>query len=266
MGRPSFGRTLAVRGLDMFDTPPAALGPLFAHEPLLRGVTSVCEPFCGRRNLVTAMRERGLVVHASDIFSRGCPDSTTLDFFDMAERPCSTLISNPPYAQVTALLEHAWRLRFRTVAFLCVSSFLQTADRYERVHKRGHLVRVHTLAERLQNMHDANYAGPKASQAQLHSWFVFDRNHCGPATINPVSLRQPDARLPWTDNGIDNGTDNGRVNNTYHGPRGTSRRYVMSRLARDGRADLTARVESGELSVRAALRLIQRTQSPLRLL
>ena len=95
---------------------------------------------------------------------------------------------------------------------------------------------------------------------------MFDRNHRGPATINPVSLRQPDARLPWTDKGADDGADNTYDRNGYRGPRGTSRRYVMSRLARDGRADLTARVESGELSVRAALRLIQRTQSPLRLL
>jgi hypothetical protein len=36
---------------------------------------------------------------------------------------------------------------------------------------------------------------------------------------------------------------------------------VLSRLARDGRADPTARVESGELSVPAALRLVPATQS-----
>jgi hypothetical protein len=256
MGRPSFGRTRAERGLDQFDTPPMALAPLFAQEPLLAGVTSVCEPFAGKGNLVTAMRQRGLTVFASDIVNRGCPDSTILDFRDMARRPCDVLVSNPPYADAMGLLEHAWGLGFRVVAFLLVTGFLHTADRYERVHKRGHLVRVHTLAERLQDMHDANYTGPKASQAQLHSWLVFDRNHCGPAMINPVSLRQPDVRLPW----IDNGADNGRG---YHGPRGTSRGYVMARLARVGRADLAAQVESGGLSVRAALRLIQRTQSPL---
>ena len=63
---PSVARD-AVRGLDLFDTPPIALGPLFAHEPLLAGVTAVCEPFCGLGNLVVAMRARGLTVHASDI-------------------------------------------------------------------------------------------------------------------------------------------------------------------------------------------------------
>src|SRR5438552_2763253 len=92
--RPSFGRPRAVRGLDQFDTPPIALGPLFEHEPLLAGVTIICEPFCGKGNLVLAMRARGLTVHASDIQHRGCPDSTVLDFRRMNERPpgCDVLI------------------------------------------------------------------------------------------------------------------------------------------------------------------------------
>jgi hypothetical protein len=232
-GRPSFGRPRSERGLDQFDTPPIALAPLFAHEPLLAGVTRASEPFCGRGNLVTAMRQRGLAVFASDIVNRGCPDSTVLDFRTMTKRPCDVLISNPPYADATGMLEHAWGLGFRVVAFLLVTGFLHTADRYERVHQRGHLVRVHTLAERLQGMHDANYAGPKASQAQLHSWFVFDKNHRGAATLNPVSLQRPNARMPWGDNGVDNGfgvrvgpgADNGADNgtdSTYRGPPGTS--------------------------------------------
>ena len=73
--RPSFGRPDDERGLDRFDTPPIALPPLFIHEPLLEGVTSICEPFSGRGNLVITMRLYGLTVHASDIEDRGCPDS-----------------------------------------------------------------------------------------------------------------------------------------------------------------------------------------------
>jgi hypothetical protein len=53
-GRPSFGRSKEERGLDQFDTPPIALAPLFEHEPLLKGVTAVCEPFCGLGNLTIA--------------------------------------------------------------------------------------------------------------------------------------------------------------------------------------------------------------------
>ena len=50
VNRPFFGRALAVRGLDCFDTPPIALDPLFVNEPLLAGVRAVAEPFAGRGN------------------------------------------------------------------------------------------------------------------------------------------------------------------------------------------------------------------------
>jgi hypothetical protein len=267
--RPSFGRPRAVRGLDLFDTPPIALEPLFAHEPLLQGVTSVAEPFSGKGNLVIAMRARELIVHASDIRDRGCPDSTVRDFRHMAERPpgCDVLVSNPPYADAMGFIEHAWALGFRVVVLLLKLSFLCTVERFERLHKRGHLRRVHVLAERLQDMHDANYSGEKASQSQVHAWFVFDRDYCGPATINPVSIHQPAARMPWAeparqgDNGgngyqrLRASRDNGPRG--YHpAPRGTSRVYVLERLRREGRDDLAALVMTGTLSVRGALRLM----------
>ena len=110
-GRPSFGRSRALRRLDQFDTPPIALAPLFEHEPLLAGVTHVCEPACGKGNLVIAMREElGLTVHASDIVSRGCPDSAVLDFFEMTQRPpgCDVLVTNPPYHCAMEFIEHAF--------------------------------------------------------------------------------------------------------------------------------------------------------------
>jgi hypothetical protein len=197
--RPSLGRSRAVRGLDQFDTPPIALDPLFQHEPLLANVTAVAEPFCGKGNLVTAMRARGLTVHASDIQDRGCPDSTVLDFLAMTSRPsdCDVLLSNPPYGEAMDHLEHSWVLGFRLVTFLLPPSFLHSIDRFERMHKRGHLRRVHVLAERLQGMHDANFTGKKASQSQTHAWFVFDRDYSGPATINPVSIHRPATRMPW---------------------------------------------------------------------
>ena len=197
--RPSPGRSQSERGLDQFDTPPIALGPLFEHEPLLAGVTTVVEPFCGLGNLVIAMRARGLVVHASDIQDRGCPDSTVIDFLAMTERPasCDVLLSNPPYAKTMKIIEHAWALGFRLIVFLLQTSFVHTADRFERMHKTGRLRRIHVLAERLLDMHDANFTGEKASQSQVHAWFVFDRDYCGPATINPVSIHRPATRMPW---------------------------------------------------------------------
>ena len=200
--RPSLGRSKSERGLDQFDTPPIALEPLFAHEPLLAGVTIVCEPFCGLGNLVIAMRERGLTVHASDIVNRGCPDSTVLDFLKMTDRPldCDVLLSNPPFSIAMEIIEHAWRLGFRLAILLMEPSFLFSADRFERIHPRGHLRRIYPLAERLKDMHDATHianGGKKSSQPRMHCWYVFDRNYCGHATTIPVSINDPTARMPW---------------------------------------------------------------------
>ncbi len=179
------------------------------------------ETFCGKGNLVIAMRERGLTVFASDILDRGCPGSTVLDFRAMTERPpgCGVLISNCPYRGAMGFIEHALALGFRVVVLLLKLSFLCTGERFERLHKPGHLRRVHVLAERLQDMHDANYTGKKAGQSQVHAWFVFDQD-CGPATINPVSIHQPTARMPWAPPFLPPGSDNG---SGYHGTPRNSR-------------------------------------------
>jgi hypothetical protein len=244
--RPSFGRSRKERGLDQCDTPPIALAPLFVHEPLLRGVTEICEPFCGKGNLVLAMRARGIVVHASDIVFRDCPDSTVQDFRSMTRRPagCDVLLSNPPFADAMDHIEHAFSLGFRIVIFLLKSDFFCTNERFQRLHMPGHLLRVYPLAERLQDMHDANFAGKKASQSQTHAWHVLDRGYCGPATICPVSIHAPELRMPWQRS--DNGTG-------YHGPRGTSRAYVLHRLTQAGLTDLATQLKRGEVSVREAL-------------
>jgi hypothetical protein len=200
--RPSFGRSRAERGLDLFDTPPEALAPLFVHEPLLRDVTCIDERFCGQGNLVTAMRARGIIVHASDILDRGCPNSTVCDFFDLKRpgRNSRLLLSNPPYAVAMRCIEHAFAIGFELVIFLLKTSFLHTADRLERLHAKGHLRRVLVIAERLQNMHDASHVakgGNLVSQPGTHAWFVFDAGYCGAATLNPVSIHQPSLRMPW---------------------------------------------------------------------
>ena len=38
------------------------------------------------------------------------------------------------------------------------------------------------------------FTGKKAGQSQVHAWFVLDRDYCGPATINPVSIHCPAER------------------------------------------------------------------------
>ena len=153
MARPSFGRTLSVRGYDCTDTPPATIEPVFAREPLLRASRRSPNRSPGPGWLATAMRAKGLIVHAGDIFPRGCPDCATCDFFDLERAPCGTLLSNPPYRSTEPALDHAWKIGFRTVILLLRTTFLHSVGRYETIHKSGRLARVFVLAERL-TMHD----------------------------------------------------------------------------------------------------------------
>ena len=57
---------------------------------------------------------------------------------------------NPPYADVMGHLEHAWGPGFRLVVFPLPPSFPHTADRFDRLHRKGRLRRVHA-SPRLQD-------------------------------------------------------------------------------------------------------------------
>jgi hypothetical protein len=198
--RPSFGRPQSIRGLDPFDTPLEAARPVWANEPLLRGVTCYAEDFAGKGNLVIPMRKAGFTVYAADIVDRGCPDCEIRDFFTTTKAPCAVAFSNPPFSRAMDAIEHSLGIGYEVVIFLLKLQFLSTADRFERMHKPGHLRRVHVFAERIQGMHDAQHlaaGGKEAGQSQDHGWFVFQASYRGPATINPISLANPRARMPW---------------------------------------------------------------------
>ena len=204
--RPSLGRSRAVRGLDQFDTPPVALDPLFEHEPLLAGVTACASRSAARATWSSPCAPAGSPCSPATSSTAAVPIPRCSTSAAMTERPpgCDVLLSNCAYADAMGHIEHALALGFRVIVLLLKLSFLCTAERYERLHKRGHLRRVHVLAERLQGMHDAAHiaaGGKKGSQSQVHAWFVFDRDYCGPATINPVSIHRPAARMPWDGNG-----------------------------------------------------------------
>jgi hypothetical protein len=123
-----------------------------------------------------------------------------LDFFAMSAAPTKVIVTNPAFACAMPAIEHALAIGFEVVIFLAKLSFLSTADRFERLHKPGHLRRVYILAERLHGMHDYSFlaaGGKTASQSQTDCWIVVDRLYRGPATIIPVSINDPTSRMPW---------------------------------------------------------------------
>ena len=90
MAHPVFGRSLAIRGFDATDTPPAALGPIFSREPLLQGVKEIAEPFAGAGWLATAMRAKGITVHAGDITREAARIARPAISSTWSERPAAS--------------------------------------------------------------------------------------------------------------------------------------------------------------------------------
>jgi hypothetical protein len=167
---------------DCYDTAAAAVHALMKCETLPH---TIWEPACGIGNIVGVLRNAGHRVIATDLNDRGCSDSLAgIDFLLPPGIICDAIVTNPPYALaerfVTTALERA-----PLVIMLLRLAFLES-DRRTPLLDGGQLARVHVFANRLPMMHRAGWDGPRASSAMAFAWFVWERNHKGPATIDRI--------------------------------------------------------------------------------
>ena len=178
---------LAERGDDLYQTPAAAVHALLRVEQIPR---IVWEPACGPGAIVKVLRDTGRTVVATDLVDYGCPDSESrVDFLMERTAPAGVeaIVTNAPYKLAAEFVVHALGLVPR-VAVLLRLAFLES-DRRSAILDGGQLARVHLFRDRLPMMHRAGWAGPRASSAIAFAWFVFDRNHNGPTTIDRISWK-----------------------------------------------------------------------------
>jgi hypothetical protein len=178
----------ADRGNDLYLTPPEAVRALLKVEQL---PPKVWEPAAGYGNIVNELRDAGHDLIASDLVDYGFPLDFVGDFLKQGTVPIDTqaIVTNGPFKIATEFTVHALEL-CHFVVFLHRIQFLETAKRTSIING-GKLSRVHVFRERLPRMHRFGWTGPKASSAACFGWFVFDRNHRGPATIDQISWREP---------------------------------------------------------------------------
>jgi hypothetical protein len=181
-GRHSF----VERGNDCNSTPAVAVDALLTVESLPH---RIWEPAAGHGNIVRVLRDTGHVVIASDITHYTFPLDFDADFLEQMRAPSGTelILTNPPFRYGTEFVEHALRLCPRVV-MLCRLAFLESRRRSE-ILDSGTLAAVHVFIERLPMMHRDGGAGPRASSAIPFAWFVWDRNHQGPTTLDRISWR-----------------------------------------------------------------------------
>jgi hypothetical protein len=178
----------AERGLDLYSTPPCAVEALLRAEQV---PLDVWECAAGRGAVVKVLRKAGHIVVASDIADHGFPLDFRRDFFDVTEAPedVDSIVTNPPYKIAQQFVEHALDLVPRVYLLLRLA-FLESERRRPILEDRG-LARVHVFRKRLPMMHRDGWTGPRASSAVAFAWFVWDRDHTGPAIINRISWEAP---------------------------------------------------------------------------
>ena len=180
--------TLKERGHDLYETPAVAVEALLRVEQLPH---HLWEPACGPGNIVNVLRAAGHRVLASDLVDYGDPTHFARRDFLLERLPdgCEAIITNPPFKLANEFVEHALDLCPRVVMLLRLA-FLESDRRCGILEDRG-LARIHVFRKRLPMMHRAGWEGRKASSGMAFAWFVWNREHRGPATINRISWSAP---------------------------------------------------------------------------
>jgi len=167
---------------DCYDTPAAAVLALLGCESL---PARIWEPACGTGNIVGVLRGAGRRVVATDLNDRGCPSSRAgVDFLQRRRITADAIVTNPPYALAERFVAAAIE-RAPLVIMLLRLAFLESMRRAPLL-DGGQLARIHVFANRLPMMHRAGWKGRRASSAIPFAWFVWDRAHRGPATVDRI--------------------------------------------------------------------------------
>lgn len=184
---------LSERGDDFYATPEPAVWALLEHyaQPPRSLPFTIWEPACGDGAIVGMLRRAGHKVIATDLVDWGCPDSSShIDFLmeQHAADRAGAIITNPPFKLAEEFVAHARRL-CPIVIMLLRLAFLES-ERRSDILDSGDLARVLVFRKRLPFMHRAGYEGPRHSNSGMaFAWFIWDRNHQGPTTIERISWK-----------------------------------------------------------------------------
>jgi hypothetical protein len=174
------------RGLDLYETPPEAVRALLRHRWHMFGQPRrIWEPACGRGNIVRVLEENGHEVVPSDIVDYGVKGQIVQDFFKFREPEASMVVTNPPFQWAEKFVRHALFL-CPTVVMLLRLAFLESERRGDILELFG-LKNVHVFRKRLPMMHRAGWEGKKANSGMAFAWFVWERGHARPTTIDRLS-------------------------------------------------------------------------------
>lgn len=175
------------RGDDFYETPQCTINALMRVEKLPQ---VIWEPACGRGAIVTALRQSGHMVYATDLVNYNCPDSEHGVDFLMERAPSFAvggIVTNPPYKNATAFVRHALLLGIPKIFMLLRINFLESQGRAD-IFESGLLSRLHIFCDRQPMMHREGrgaHTGNKINSSGMSlGWFVFEQGNTNPTTID----------------------------------------------------------------------------------
>lgn len=188
-GTESTRAPLADRRNDLYESPPEAVEALLKAEQLPH---HIWEPACGPGVIARILRAHGHTVWATDLVNYNSPDQdeSGVDFLMERQTRLDTeaIVTNPPFKLAREFVEHALFL-VPKVAMLLRLSFLEGTGRSD-ILDGGKLARVHLFRNRLPMMHREGWDGPRIDQGRIcFCWFVWDRFHQGPTTLNRITWK-----------------------------------------------------------------------------
>lgn len=157
---------------------PEAIRALLARDGgRIRQAGAVWEPACGDGALVREIRGAGIPCVASDLIDRGCPDSSTGNFFAATESPAAAIITNPPFNLINARdghgkwLRHSLDLPGWTYLALLLSWDWPAA----RANGLGRMLDAAPFSWTYLMRWKLSFTG-EGSPPQRNAWFVWDRD------------------------------------------------------------------------------------------
>jgi hypothetical protein len=181
------------RGVDLYETPPEATHALMRAEALPHAIWECCS---GPGAIVRVLRAAGHHVLATDLVDYRSPDQDAggRDFLRERTLPpgIEMILTNPPYRSAAEMAVHALRLCPRVIMLLRLN-FLECGDNRTAAGRArllaldgGKLARFHVFINRLPMLHRDGWDGNRVSNPTAFAWFVWDRNHHGPAMLHRI--------------------------------------------------------------------------------
>lgn len=160
------------KAIDHYPTPPEATRALLSVESFGGGIW---EPCAGNGVMLDAISLCGYDVVGSTIEegSKSPHVESSRDFLQQNGLWRPNIITNPPYRNAEAIIQHALDLKPAKAAFFLNIKFLSSVGRMRGLFAKSPPSRVWVMADRV-TMYPADHEGPKATTTETHAWFVFE--------------------------------------------------------------------------------------------